>query len=87
LKRKLRQTNALYAPPGSNKVFNVALCRKFLLTPVANYGTIHGHCSQQSALLYLLPQYGRRKDFFPGMLIAEFFQNSQKDISKDSQKW
>jgi len=60
--------------PGSNKVFNVALRRKCLPTPGVNCRIILGYCSQQYALFYLLPQYERRKDFFQGRPIVEFFQ-------------
>jgi len=44
-----------YAGSGSNKVFNVPLRRKCLPTPGVNYRIIPGYCSQQIALLYLLP--------------------------------
>jgi len=38
-----------------------------LSTPGVNYSNIPEYCSEERALLYLLPQYERRKDFFPGI--------------------
>jgi len=88
LKRKLqlKQTNVTHAVPGSNKVFNLAPRRKCLPTPGVNYRDIPGYCSQQSALMYLLPQYGRRKDFSRGGQLLNFSRGSQKAFSSRGQK-
>jgi len=51
-----------------------------MLTPVANYGTIHGHCSQQSALL--LPQYGVGRIFSQRGELRNFSRKAKKIFLK-----